>query len=197
MGKEVQLAKRKHGVFLKATDPHVLDKAFKGVYTAWVAVLAVLKIQFAQMVALGAAIGDFVAQLLRVPATQVMVHVMDKDSHKWIPTYISYTCKAIAVIIAYHIQKIITAFYSATRGGLMVFRSLFAILDRRGIVHVDHNETYLDEILGWTLAAVGFYFQYTQMFSPPFLVELLLWPLQTIEYGLLYAVASTSAPAAA
>ena len=60
---------------------------------------------------------------------------------RWIPTYISYTCKAIAVIIAYHVQKIITAFYSATRGGLMVFRSLFAILDRRGIVHVDHNET--------------------------------------------------------
>ena len=56
---------------------------------------------------------------------------------------------------------------------------------------------YLDEVLGWTLAAVGFYFQYTQMFSPPFIVELLLWPLQTIEYGLLYAVASTSAPAAA
>ncbi len=47
------------------------------------------------------------------------------------------------------------------------------------------------------MAAVGFYFQYTQMFSPPFVVELLLWPLQTIEYGLLYAVASTSAPAAA
>ena len=56
----------------------------------------------------------------------------------------------------------------------LVFRSLFAILDRRGIVHVDHNETYLDEVLGWTLAAVGFYFQYTQMFSPPFVVELLL-----------------------
>ena len=29
------------------------------------------------------------------------------------------------------------------------------------------------------------------------IVELLLWPLQTIEYGLLYAVASTSAPASA
>ena len=27
--------------------------------------------------------------------------------------------------------------------------------------------------------------------------KLLLWPLQTIEYGLLYAVASTSAPATA
>lgn len=166
----VQLAKRKHGVLLKATDPQVLDKAFKGVYTAWIAVLAVLKIQFAQMIALGTAIGGFAAQLLRVPATQVMVHVMDKDSHKWIPTYISYTCKGIAVIIAYHVQKIITAFYSATRGGLMVFRCLFAILDRCGVVHVDPNETYLDEVFGWTLAAVGFYFQYgaaSQNMTPP------------------------------
>ena len=63
--------------------------------------------------------------------------------------------------------------------------------------HRKFTRRYLDEVLGWTLAAVGFYFQYTQMFSPPFVVELLLWPLQTIEYGLLYAVASTSAPAAA
>ena len=63
--------------------------------------------------------------------------------------------------------------------------------------HGNFTRRYLDEVLGWTLAAVGFYFQYTQMFSPPFVVELLLWPLQTIEYGLLYAVASTSAPAAA
>ena len=63
--------------------------------------------------------------------------------------------------------------------------------------HRKFTRRYLDEVLGWTLAAVGFYFQYTQMFSPPFIVELLLWPLQTIEYGLLYAVASTSAPAAA
>ena len=63
--------------------------------------------------------------------------------------------------------------------------------------HSKLTRRYLDEVLGWTLAAVGFYFQYTQMFSPPFVVELLLWPLQTIEYGLLYAVASTSAPATA
>ena len=69
-------------------------------YTAWVAVLAVLKIQFAQMIALGAAIGDFVAQLLRVPATQVMVHVMDKDSHKSRIVWKSKFYGAFVLIIA-------------------------------------------------------------------------------------------------
>mmetsp|Transcript_744 Transcript_744/g.2235 ORF Transcript_744/g.2235 Transcript_744/m.2235 type:complete len:384 (-) Transcript_744:102-1253(-) len=191
-----ELVKRKHNLFLKTTDPYALDRGFKGVYTAWIAVVAVLKVQFAQMIALGAAIGDFLGQLLRVPATQIMVHLMSKETHKWIPTYINYSCKAIAVAVAYYVQKILAAAYSATRGGLMVFRSLFAILDRKGIVHLDPSETYADEVLGWTLAAIGFYFQYTQMFSPPFIVELLLWPLQMTEYGLLYAVSTSKAPAA-
>ena len=43
------------------------------------------------------------------------------------------TRAGIAVIIAYHIQKIITAFLGDARRP-MVFRSLFAILDRGGIV---------------------------------------------------------------
>ena len=79
---------------------YALDRGFKGVYTAWIAVVAVLKVQFAQMIALGAAIGDFLGQLLRVPATQIMVHLMSKETHKWIPTYINYSCKAIAVAVA-------------------------------------------------------------------------------------------------
>ena len=44
----------------------------------------------------------------------------------------------------------------------MVMRSAMAILDRKGIVHIDPNETYIDEILGWALAALGFYFQMKQ-----------------------------------
>ena len=50
-----------------------IDRGFKGVYTAWLAIIASLKVQFAQMIALGAAIGDFLADLLRVPLTKVLV----------------------------------------------------------------------------------------------------------------------------
>ena len=44
--------------------------------------IAVLKIQFAQMIALGAAIGGFLATLLRIPMTQILVHLMKTDTHK-------------------------------------------------------------------------------------------------------------------
>jgi hypothetical protein len=189
-----QLVKRRQRIVMTATDPVVLDKGFKGIYSAWLAVIAVLKLKFAQIIALGAACGDFVADLLRVPVTSVLVHVMDKETHKWIPNLIGYTTKIIAVVIAYHVQKVISAFYSAIRGGLMVMRSAMAILDRKGIVHIDPNETFIDEVLGWALAALGFYFQMKQWFSPPFWVEVLLWPLQMSEYGLLYAITSTKSP---
>ena len=34
-----------------------------------------------------------------------------------------------------------------------------------GAVKADHTETALDEVLGWTLAALGFYFQYSLGFQ--------------------------------
>ena len=68
----VQSLRRKNYLVLTATDPVALDRGFKGVYTAWLAIIASLKVQFAQMIALGAAIGDFLADLLRVPLTKVL-----------------------------------------------------------------------------------------------------------------------------
>ena len=54
-----ELLARKTKLVFTATDPLVLDTAFKGVYSGWAAVIAVLKLQFARTVALGSAIGDF------------------------------------------------------------------------------------------------------------------------------------------
>ena len=105
--------------------------------------------------------GDFLGQLLRVPLTQVLVHVMDKETHKWIPTIIFYTCKVVAIAVAIHVQKLLSAFYSAVRGGLLVSRNVMYVLDRKGVFKLDPNETYVDEVTGWALAAVGFYCQFS------------------------------------
>ena len=180
--------RRKNYLVLTATDPVALDRGFKGLYTAWVAVIAVLKIQFAQMVALGSAIGDFLGQLLRVPLTQVLVHVMDKETQKWIPTIIFYTCKVVAIAVAIHVQKLLSAFYSAVRGGLLVSRNVMYVLDRKGVFKLDPNETYVDEVTGWALAAVGFYCQFSGGFAMPPFVRVILWPFETAEAGLLWGI---------
>ena len=53
-----------------------------------------------------------------LPGTHLLVNLLEPDIHKWIPNFISYTCKIIGIIVAWNIQVVITAFYSAVRGGL-------------------------------------------------------------------------------
>ena len=182
------LLARKARLILSSTDPNLLDKGFKGVYSSWAAVIAVLKIRFAQTVALGASIGNNIGRCATKPVTKILVHLMAEDMHKWIPSIIFYTCKVIAIAIAYKIQQIISAFYSAIRGGLMVSRNVMYWLSNKKIVSIDPDTTNIDEYIGWALAALGFYFQFTQGFSAPWFMQLLLWPLGLLEGTLMWAV---------
>ena len=88
------------------------------------------------------------------------------------------------------IQKVVCAFYSAVRGGLLVTRGALRVLSRRKIVHIDPDETYLDEATGWTVAAIGFGVQLSLGFNPPWVVSILLWPLGVSEAALAWAVNS-------
>jgi len=188
------LLARKARLVLSSTDPNLLDQSFKGVYSSWAAVIAVLKVRFAQTVALGAAIGDNLGKWATIPATKILVHLVAEDLHKWIPNIIFYTCKVIAIVIAYKIQQIISAFYSAIRGGLLVTRNAMTWLSNKKIISIDPDATNIDEYCGWALAALGFYFQFTKGFSAPWFMQLLLWPLGVLEGSLLWAV-NDAAPA--
>ena len=185
------LVGRKTRLFFAETDPQVLDRGFKGVYTAWAGVVAALKIQFAMIIALGAAIGDFLGKLVDKPLGAVLEKCMGEDLHKWIPHFIYYGCKVIAVSVAWKLQVVISAFYSAIRGGLLITRNTLKICARRKWVQIDPEETHLDEISGWALAALGFWFQLQMGFAAPFLIQLLLWPVGLLEGTLIWAINTT------
>lgn len=184
------LATRKARIVLVSTDPVIVNKAFKGVYSGWAAIIAVLKLEFAKTIALGSAIGDFLNKWATIPMTKILVHFMAEDLQKWIPTIISYTCKIVAITIAYKIQQIISTFYSAIRGGLMVTRNGLNWLSKKGLLNIDPETTYIDEVLGWCLAALGFYMQFKSGFAAPWFIQLILWPLGAIEGALIWSVAS-------
>ena len=196
------LVGRKTRLFFAETNPVVLDRGFKGVYTAWAGVVAALKIQFAMIIALGATIGDFLGKLLSKPLTPLLENCLGEDLHKWIPHFIYYACKVIAVSIAWKIQVVISAFYSAIRGGLMISRNGLAIIQRKlakkqwtflaNYIEVDPEKTHIDEIVGWAIAAVGFWVQLNMGFSAPFLFQLLLWPVGLLEGTLIWAINSTT-----
>lgn len=183
------LTQRKARLVMSATDPAVLNKAFTGVYTAWAAVVAVLKLQFAWMISLASAMGEYLFNLVNMPLTRICIHFFSPDLHKWIPSGIHYCCKTIAIFVAWKIQTVISAFYSGIRGGLYFSRNgLIFLSTKYKFINIDPDNTYIDEIVGWVIAAIGFYTQVMHQFATPAWIVFLLWPLNFIEAGLMWAV---------
>ena len=88
-------------------------------------------------------------------------------------------------------QRVISAFHSAIRGGLLFSRNILKYLSAMNYVHIDHDKTYLDELVGYGLAAIGLWFQLSLGFQVPFPLNLLLFPFTILEYLLIWVVNST------
>lgn len=155
-----QLMQRKMRVAaLAIKDPEKLSTAIGGLYAGWVAVQGTLRLQFAKTITLGVSI----ARMLDAPALRYGVPFLTtfvpRELHKWIPTMIRTASKVVAVAFAWYVQVIISAFQSALRGGLICSRAVLRWANARGLIDVEEDDTYLDEVAGYTLAALGFYTQ--------------------------------------
>ena len=125
-----------------------------------------------------------------------LVRLLGKDLKHWVRTIVESVLTAVAVAFAWYLQMIISAFYSAIRGGKLFATGLIAILNERGwIAYVplvakpfDPNESYADEVVGYTLGAAGFCFQLFNGFALPFPWNLLCLPLTVIEWVLRFQV---------
>jgi hypothetical protein len=88
------------------------------------------------------------------------------------------------------VQRILSAFHSAIRGGLMFARNILEYLSVMKIVEINHEETMLDEAVGYGLALVGLYFQLAFGFGLPFPLNILLFPFRIAEYLLIWIVSN-------
>jgi len=57
-----------------------------------------------------------------------------------------------------------------------------------GLIPKNDEDTYLDEILGWGIAFLGFSFQFMMGFSLPFPLNLFCWPIGILERLVQYQV---------
>lgn len=181
--KPVELVQRKaHLALVAVRDPQKLAVAVGGVYAGWLAVVGTLRLQFAKTITLGVSI----AEMLDAPAMRfglpLLVHVVPTDYHRWLPVWVRTVNKSIAVAFAWYLQVIISAFQSALRGGVMCSRALLRWANKRGFVDLHEDDTYLDEVVGYSLAAVGFAFQFFNGFQLPFPMNIIFFPLTVIEW---------------
>lgn len=185
-----QLFTRKVSLFLKVTDPAKLNEGLAGITAGATGVIAVLRNQFAQSIALGTSLGDIFTKSADKFLTPTLEHVVPKEHHKWIPVIVSYICRSVAVTIAWWCQRVISAMHSATRGSDLLLKGVFALLAQHKINTMGFSTSHQAYPAGVTaLAVVGFYYQLSRAFGLPFPFNILLLPVSFFEGMLAWTLA--------
>lgn len=156
----------------------------------------VLRLEFAKTITLGVSIAEMATPTLQRLGVPLLVHVVPKPYHHWIPIIIKTTARSIGVALAWRLQVIVSAVHLAMRGGLLFARSIMRWAHAHGYLsEYKEDQTYLDEALGYSVAAAGFYAQWSLGFGMPFPLNLFVLPLDAVEWYIRYSITS-SAPVA-
>jgi len=189
-----ELVQHKAMVFMQSiNDPKRLQGAVGNLWSAYLAVIATLSLKFAQTTAYALAI----AEMVKFPITRVvappLAYALGPSLVNWVDVIIDSTLKAFVILLVWFFARIRAAFYSGLRGGQMLGAATVQICQKWGLTDslpfvkkpFNPDDSYLDEVIGYPLALLGFYFQMVHYFGVlPFPLDWLLWPLSFIE-GLL------------
>ena len=183
-----QLKRRVRVAALAVRDPTKLSTAAGGLYMGWIAVQGTLRLKFARTVTLGVSIANTLDGIVQRNGVPVLQKYVDPALAHWLPVIVSTMAKMLAVALAWQLQVMISSVQSALRGGLLASRKTLAYLNRTGRVKLAEDDTYLDEMAGFALAASGCYFQWRTGWAPPFPMNIVMLPFTAVEWYIRWSV---------
>jgi hypothetical protein len=157
-------------------------------YTTWLGVSSVLEKEFAKTITLSMTLSGYMQPIARFILNPPIYLLVPEEYHQWAPILVGWACKALAMSVAWRIQRVLAASTSAIAGGLMFARAMMRILSKRGI-HIfgilrgNEKETPIDEVFGVMVAGLGLYSQIGRGFDfrVPFPLSLVTWPFDWVE----------------
>jgi len=201
-----ELLKRKcHVALVAINEPNRLQVAVGSLWAAYLAVLASLKLQFVRTVSI--ALG--IAECVKLPATRffapLVAVVLGSKLKHWASFVVTTIINLLAMLIAWYLQMVISAFYSGLRGARIFSVAFVTFLAETALPRLpadfpewllcgikreafDPNDTYVDEALGAVVFVAGFCFQILSGFNLPFPLNLLLLPVSIVEQFLRWQI---------
>jgi hypothetical protein len=85
-----EFVQRKFLLVLKKMDPNKIDNAINSMYRVWLAVAAVLTIEFARAISLALAIADFMKQPIDRYVAPMVKKVVPDEYDKWVPVILGW-----------------------------------------------------------------------------------------------------------
>jgi len=183
-------------------EPQKLQTAVGSLWAAYLAVLATLRMEFARTTALALAMVEMVEVPITKAIAPALVGALGSELKHWAKTIIHTTLAVFAIIFAWILQKIISAFYTGLRGGRMFSQGLVDLLNEKGLMEkipfikkpFDPDDSVIDDLVGYVIAAAGFTYQVVNWFTVPFFIEIFLYPLDILELFLMWQVSTGATP---
>jgi hypothetical protein len=184
------LVQRKVVLLMKTLDPDEVSDAIAGIWGGFMGVVAVLRIQFAQAVTLGSALGNTLTDMSKTTVQPQLESLVDPEYKKWVGPVLRYGIKSAAVTIAFFIQRVMSSFHSATRGSYMLLKGASHQLTALGkpVPKILDEKDPMFKYVATGLAVVGFVLQLYMGFGVPFPLNLLLLPVTALEHFLMMFV---------
>lgn len=168
-----------------------LEDCIQSIMQGFFAVVATLKEQFCMAVTLGKSIGGMLEKPARKFVLPIFKAVIPGDHYDdvWGERLIKYAVNGIAVSFAFYLQTYISCVQAAMRGGLMAARGAMGYAVKMGWMgEINHEDTIMDEVVGYTLAFIGAYQQIMHQFALPFPLNILFFPATFAQSMLIWAM---------
>lgn len=128
-----ELAKRKIAVAMKAvSEPARLQHAVAALWAAYIAVLATLRFEFARTTAMAMGFVEVIEYPIVRNVGPAVTKILGADLAHWAETLIDSVIRLVALIVAWYLRMIVTAFYSALRGGRLFADGLCDLIIEKG-----------------------------------------------------------------
>eukprot|EP01061_Rhynchopus_euleeides_P045027 TRINITY_DN7957_c0_g2_i1.p2 TRINITY_DN7957_c0_g2~~TRINITY_DN7957_c0_g2_i1.p2 ORF type:complete len:368 (+),score=159.99 TRINITY_DN7957_c0_g2_i1:55-1104(+) len=174
---------QKNGLLvMRVVNPDDCRDALIGFYAGFSAVVACLRNQFAQVIALGVSCGETLethfSQSHVIPFVKELV---PEEHHKWVPFIAQAIFRVPTVVIVWFLQRIISAFHSAVRGADILANACLNFCHKRAIVKEAPSQE-LRAGVSFAFATVGLLFQLSSGFGLPWILAIPLLPFTVVEY---------------
>ncbi|KPA78256.1 hypothetical protein ABB37_06408 [Leptomonas pyrrhocoris] len=189
-----ELFTRKAALFLKSVDIESVQTAARTIASAFLSVMATLRVKFARSLALGGSLTNMAKEYIHLE--QWLSEVLPPDTKKWAGVLANVVVGAVTMTFATLLSGVISIVHCCICGANMCVQHAIRIASERGLLEEDISmESTRARALVAMVAAMGFFWQLSHSGSQPFPFNLILLPLTIAEFllnlcvgGFLYAL---------
>mmetsp|Transcript_17699 Transcript_17699/g.21229 ORF Transcript_17699/g.21229 Transcript_17699/m.21229 type:complete len:404 (+) Transcript_17699:186-1397(+) len=181
---------RRMSLVFESCDPNKAGAAIEGLITGMGAVIAALRLKFAESAAIGSVIGDrFTAVTSQFVEPQLKLAIQSKYHH-WIQLIIKYTCQTLGAGAAFFLHRVMSTFYGGIKGSQILTHAILNCINedaKKGKLKMKEVDENSPTVVAGTLvvAWAGILYQLTRRSdSPPFPVNIMMKPTFFLEWVL-------------